>query len=314
MVDQADRLVDGRVTIVVPAKNEGSWVRTTVQNVLQAHDELVAEIVVVDDGSTDGSCAGLEELGKEIPVRVIRTEGVGAARARNMGAAGATGEYLAFIDAHSRPEPGWLREICDVLDMGHAGAVPWVHWFEPGDDTVATIRVMARWFLDGSSGYQMGAWPAEKGGVVPMGVGGCQAFNRLAFEVIGGYSEELPFGGEDSEICLRVWSRGGTLGAAPGATIWTLQKFWDDRPDKDDIEQTVRVGVVKAVVLHWSAHRLATMWALLAREWSDWPDIFSMVWEGCHEPGVMELRKRYRAEAVRSDDEVFAIFPELQLS
>ena len=311
MVDQANRLLLGRVTVVIPSKQEGGWIRTTVQNVLQAHDELLAEIVVVDDGSTDGSCAGLEELGNEIPVRVKRTEGVGAARARNLGAADAIGEFLVFVDAHSRPEPGWLREICDVLQMGHAGAVPWVNWFEPENENVATVKVMGRWFLAGSPGYQMGAWPAEKGDAVPMGVGGCQAFQRVAFDAIEGYCEDLPFGGEDSEICLRMWSRGGTLGAAPGATIWTLQKAWEERPDKDEIEKTVRVGVVKAVVLHWSAHRLAAMWALLAKEWSEWPTIFSMVWEGCHEPGAMELRQRYRSEAVRSDDEIFALFPEL---
>ena len=311
MADEGSELT-GRVTVVIPSKDEGSWVRTTVHEVLQTGGRLLKEVVVVDDGSTDGSCDRLEELGLRVPVRVKKAPGLGASAARNLGAAEASGDVVVFLDAHSRPQSGWLQEICDVLDMGHAGAAPVIVPFDRDGRIVEGGEVMGRWYLEGRPPFAVGHWRADKGEPVPLGHGACQAFRLEAFNIIGGFcAEALPFGGEDTEIHLRMWSRNGTIGAAPGARIMSLTKDWGSRPDRDEILTSMWVGLVKCQQLHWSAERLIAMWTAIAGEWRAHPELLNTVWEACHEPGVLELRGRYRSEATLSDDDLFAIFPAL---
>ena len=132
----AVREVNRTVTVVIPSKDEGGWVKSTVEGVLQVSGPLLQAVVVVDDGSKDGSCERLEELGRQVPVRVISTAGVGVSHAKNLGAAEASGDVVVFLDAHSRVEQGWLEEICQVLDMGHAGAAPLVSLFDKDERVV----------------------------------------------------------------------------------------------------------------------------------------------------------------------------------
>jgi len=83
------------VSVIIPAHNSGSHLRATVESVLaQAHRPL--EVLLVDDGSTDGTPALAAGFGA--PVRVLRQECAGHAAARNAGIRAATGEYLAFLD------------------------------------------------------------------------------------------------------------------------------------------------------------------------------------------------------------------------
>ena len=299
----------GRVSVVIPSKNEGDWVQRTVQQVLQVGGPL-KEVLIVDDGSTDGSCDNLEDRDRFEPVRVIQTAGVGASAARNLGAADASGDILVFLDAHSLPEQGWLEEICEVLDMGHAMAagllIPFDH-----DENPLPYEMLGRWYIPGRLPWEVCHWPAPKGDAIPIGYGACQAFQAKAFQMIGGYCEELPFGLEDMEVCVRMWGRGGTIGAAPGARVRTLMKDWGRRPDKDEIGLSMWINQVKHVVLHWSPVRLTAMWSAIAEEWKAYPGLYDAVWEACQEPSVIELRRRYRSEATLSDDDLFGMFAEL---
>ncbi len=78
------------------------------------------EIVVVDDGSTDGTFEWLEERATARPVRRLRQQNRGPAAARNRGVAAAAGAIVAFLGDDTVPEPGWL-------------AAHWaVHQREPG--------------------------------------------------------------------------------------------------------------------------------------------------------------------------------------
>lgn len=107
------------VSIILPACNEGDWLRKTVANF---HEDLPeAEIVAVDDASTDGCADGLPDF-----VRLIRNEqrkGVGGAR--NTGMDAACGETFIVADSHVEViEPGSLRTIVDLAVSQGAFAVP----------------------------------------------------------------------------------------------------------------------------------------------------------------------------------------------
>lgn len=88
--------MSGAVSVVIPARNAAKFLAEAVASV-RAQTHPVAEIVVVDDGSTDATVAVAQALGRE--VRVISQPPAGAAQARNRGAEAATGEWLAFLDA-----------------------------------------------------------------------------------------------------------------------------------------------------------------------------------------------------------------------
>lgn len=84
------------VSVIIPAYNAAPFIADTVQSALdQTFPDL--EVIVVDDGSTDGTVARLAAFGRRI--RVYRQPNGGVARARNAGVALAGGQWLAFLDA-----------------------------------------------------------------------------------------------------------------------------------------------------------------------------------------------------------------------
>jgi glycosyltransferase involved in cell wall biosynthesis len=124
-----------RISVVIPTYNSGSLVQEAVASVLgQTH--AAAEIIVVDDGSTDDTADRLAQFGP--PVRVIHQPNGGASAARNRGLAGATGELIAFLDADDVWHADKLRRQCELLaarpELGLLGTltVPWPGTF-PAD-------------------------------------------------------------------------------------------------------------------------------------------------------------------------------------
>jgi glycosyltransferase involved in cell wall biosynthesis len=100
-----------RLSVVIPAYNAERTVGTVLE-ALQAQEPPLGEIIVVDDGSADGTADVAERLGAE----VIRTKGTGyAGGARNRGWDVATGDVVVFLDADSIPGPGWSAGLARSL-------------------------------------------------------------------------------------------------------------------------------------------------------------------------------------------------------
>ncbi len=95
------------VSIIIPSCN-GGWILRRAIEALRAQDADPAryEVIIVDDGSTDGSTDGLEAEGPGPPVRVLRQRNRGRAAARNRGAAEAQGRVMLFLDADVWAAPG----------------------------------------------------------------------------------------------------------------------------------------------------------------------------------------------------------------
>ena len=100
-----------RLSVIITAHNEGREVLRTVESV-RANTRCDHEIIVMDDGSTDGSCSGLDRLG----ARVIRqSERIGVAHSRARGTDAAVGDVFAYLDAHQRVETGCLDRCADLV-------------------------------------------------------------------------------------------------------------------------------------------------------------------------------------------------------
>jgi tetratricopeptide (TPR) repeat protein len=102
----------GLVSVIIPNYNHERYVSDAIQSVLQQTYRNV-EIIVVDDGSTDGSRAVIAGFGDQ--VRYIWQENRGLSAARNTGIAVAAGAYIGLLDADDRVEPDYLQHLVAIL-------------------------------------------------------------------------------------------------------------------------------------------------------------------------------------------------------
>jgi glycosyltransferase involved in cell wall biosynthesis len=106
------------ISVIIQCYQAEAFLRDAIDSVLaQGGDPL--EIIVVDDGSSDGSCA---VAAAEPRVRLLAGPRTGLAEARNRGVAAATGELVAFLDADDRWTAGKLRIQRALLEGTGAGA------------------------------------------------------------------------------------------------------------------------------------------------------------------------------------------------
>lgn len=100
--------------MILPAKNEERTLPATLANILAAHPD--AEIIVVDDGSTDGTARICAQSG----IRLIsHPYSMGNGAAIKSGARAATGDVLVFMDADGQHDPADINRLLEKLDLGH---------------------------------------------------------------------------------------------------------------------------------------------------------------------------------------------------
>jgi len=92
------------VSFVVPLYETRAFVREAVESAL-AQSHRPVEVVVVDDGSTDGGASAIEDLIEAGRIQLLRRRHGGTAAARNTGWRAARGEYLVFLDSDDRVDP-----------------------------------------------------------------------------------------------------------------------------------------------------------------------------------------------------------------
>jgi glycosyltransferase involved in cell wall biosynthesis len=240
----------GLFSVVIPTLNEGSMLPMTTHSILSHTRWPSFEIVIVDDGSSDGSTE--HYLRYPSPrARLVRGGGLGVARARNLGARHARGEYLVFLDAHCLVEPRWLDRFAGVLaepDVAVAGpSFTKLMAREPRGCGMfwADAALDQHWFLprDGERPYP-----------VPLTTGACQAYRHDVFDAIGRYDEGCTrWGSEDVELCLRAWLLGWRVVVDPAITV--AHHFRESRGySVDDIEITY--NFLRMLHLHFSPPRI----------------------------------------------------------
>lgn len=108
-----------RISVIVPVYNIREYLPRCVDSVT-AQTWSSLELLLIDDGSTDGSGALCDELaGRDKRIRVFHKENGGSSSARNLGIEKATGEYLGFVDSDDYIEPDmYERLITAALEYG----------------------------------------------------------------------------------------------------------------------------------------------------------------------------------------------------
>lgn len=104
------------ISIIVPVYNIEEYLPRCVES-LRKQTYPRTEILLVDDGSTDGTGALCDELAKEDPrIRVFHKENGGSSSARNLGIAEAEGRYLGFVDGDDYVEPDMYEKLCAAME------------------------------------------------------------------------------------------------------------------------------------------------------------------------------------------------------
>ncbi len=201
------------VSIIIPARNEGRTIARLTRAVLeQAPAGWTAEVVLVDDGSTDDTVAVATAAGARILELGARAGGGNPAVARNRGALAASGDPLIFLDADCLPAPGWLARIL----AGHAAGAAVVGG---SLDLPAGLPFMAR------CDYYCGWYHVHSrrpGGEVPNHPPGNLSVRRADFARTRGFTEQQPVAYAHEELVWQaeVVRAGGRIVFDPRAIVF----------------------------------------------------------------------------------------------
>jgi glycosyltransferase involved in cell wall biosynthesis len=192
-----------RASVILPVYNGRRFLLGAVRSVL-AQTLLPCELIVVDDGSTDGSLEELEGLpAAPFPVRIVRQANAGQSAARNAAARTAAGELLAFIDQDDHWHPSHLEEL--VAPLLADPAVGWA--YSDFDEMDLDGNLVTHGFLriQGGSHPKRTIYECVAGDL--MVLPSASVIRRTAFEAAGGFDEALS-GYEDDDLFVRVFRLG----------------------------------------------------------------------------------------------------------
>lgn len=210
-------------TIVLPLHDRVALTRQCLTALAEVTDEDV-ELVLIDDGSTDGTAQLLDELSSA--VRVIRNERhLGFARACNQGAAVARGRHLLFLANDTVPLRGWLRPLLDALETRPELAIVGSRLLHP-DGTLQHAGMTPDHLGQAQPLYAnlpAGFAPANRPRELQAVSTACMLVRREAFEAVGGFDEGYVDALAGVDLCLRIRERGGRVLYEPRSALIRLQ-------------------------------------------------------------------------------------------
>lgn len=191
------------LSVIVPARNAAASLPPLLRSLeSQTLSRERFEVIVADNGSSDGTAAVAERLG----ATVVRDQVANRSRARNRGAEGAAGKLYAFTDADCVAHPEWLEELlaCAPSAPLVAGEVKLRTREQPN----AVERFEALWRFGQAAWVEQG-WAATANLLV----------HADAFATLGGFDETWRHIGEDVDFCFRARDAGYALTYCPGALV-----------------------------------------------------------------------------------------------
>jgi len=196
------------VGVVIPCRNEARWL-AEVLNALAGQKRRPDEVIVVDDGSVDGTSAIVENwrrLNPDFPLRILRGPARGVAAAVNAGIAALGTDVVVRLDGHCRPAADYIARAATVVAHSGIGVVGGVWVIEPGATSLEAEAISiaaAHPFGSGGVMYRNPRVPATIDvDTVPFG-----CFTRRLWETLGGLDEGLG-SNEDYDFNFRVRQSG----------------------------------------------------------------------------------------------------------
>ena len=196
------------LSIVIPVYNGLSYTKKCLEDLRATVRDIEHEIVIVDDGSTDGTQEYLQSL--EAPVRVFfNTRRAGVAVPCNIGAEAARGELLCFLNNDMEFAPGWIEPLLRAhRELPHAGIIGNVHWSPRTGRYDHMGMVIGSNGLPGHFGRYWRFIPFRGYKAWPTIPSACWVMKRSLYLEMGGQSTDYVTGCEDMDLCLRLHQKG----------------------------------------------------------------------------------------------------------
>jgi glycosyltransferase involved in cell wall biosynthesis len=195
-----------RLSVVVCARNEEALIGRCLAS-LERCPYPSLEVIVCDDGSTDRTL----EIANGSPFIVLALDHGGLSRARNEGAAAATGSIVAYLDADAECHPEWPYRLALAFRDEAVAAAGGPNLAPYGPDLVDAAVAAAP---GGPIHVLVSDDRAEH-------IPGCNmAIRRSALDEIGGFDPIFMAAGDDVDVCWKLLDRGWKIAYAPGAQVW----------------------------------------------------------------------------------------------
>ncbi|WP_128428836.1 glycosyltransferase [Streptomyces cyaneus] len=212
------------VSVLVPAYNEAKCIENTVRSLMASEHPI--EVIVVDDGSSDGTARIVEAM--RLPnVRVVRQLNAGKPAALNRGLANARYDLIVMMDGDTVFEPSTVRELVQPFGDPRVGAVA-------GNAKVGNRdSLIGAWqHIEYVMGFNLDRRMYDILRCMPTIPGAVGAFRRSALERVGGMSDDTL--AEDTDITMAMHRDGWRVVYAEKARAWTeapetVQQLWSQR-------------------------------------------------------------------------------------
>ncbi len=214
------------VSVVVPAYNEAAGIAATVTSMAASSYDGELEVIVVDDGSTDGTADIVRRLG--LPgVQVISQPNAGKPAALNRGIAEARHDVLVLVDGDTVFQNDTLGRLAGRMRDPAVGAVS-------GNTKVGNRNgILGRWqHLEYVMGFNLDRRMFDVLGAIPTVPGAVGAFRRAALAAAGGLSHDTL--AEDTDLTMAICRSGWRVAYEESAIAWTeapssLRQLWRQR-------------------------------------------------------------------------------------
>lgn len=254
------------VSIVVLNRNGLKHLRRLFPGLRDRTDYPNFEVVLVDNGSDDGSVEFVKSFEAGFPVRLVENPGNTLFSTGNgQGAGAASNELLLFLNNDIEPfEPGWLKELVECMESSRAGAVGALLLYPGGDDHRMTsgyavqhrgIKFHRDSTLGAVRAYNLGNVDAlgEHLGVdapYPAATAACLLIQREAFDAAGGFTEVYRYGQEDVDLGLKLSSSGRKV-MSSGRAVLFHHEFGTQNVEGRDFMRINRMGNWRLLLERW---------------------------------------------------------------
>lgn len=218
-------LVNAPVSVIVPAHNEAANITATVRSLLASRYPAL-EVVVVDDGSADGTADLVERLGAP-GVRVVRQANAGKPAALNTGLRHARFDLVVLVDGDTVVQPDTVHHLVQAFADHRVGAAS-------GNTKVANRRrLLGRWqHLEYVIGFNLDRRLYDVLGCIPTIPGAVGVFRRRVLVDVGGVPGDTL--AEDTDLTMAVLRAGWEVRYQERAIAWTeapatVRQLWRQR-------------------------------------------------------------------------------------
>jgi GT2 family glycosyltransferase len=284
------------VSIIIVTRNTRSETVEAIDSILRSNDRLAKEIIVVDNGSTDDTAKFLAQRFPQVNY-LPAGRNLGFARANNLGARDATGEFFLLLNSDARLQPDALSAAVSWVRAHPECGIVGAQLLNPDgspQNSIANYPSLATELLNKSLLRRL--FPARFPGkerpfsepmAVESVVGAFMLIRKTLWDTLGGLDERYFFFLEETDFCFEAKARGALTFHLPQVEIWHGQgqtakvtpsaariEYWRSRyayfKKRSSLPTRIvlRLGLCLRLIANWLASALLTLLTFgQARRW-----------------------------------------------